>query len=472
MYHDFSCILARMGLWNDTGTVLLAVSGGIDSMCMADLFRRTGLPFAIAHCNFHLRPHECDEDEALVRTWAETNGIRFHRQDFDTESFASTRGISIEMAARELRYRWFAELCIKNGYTALCVAHNANDNAETLFLNIVRGTGIKGLSGMGYESAAPYSSEDSPVRLLRPLLSFTRKQIEGYVRACSIPYSEDSTNAQTDYTRNKIRHLVFPVLEQINPSFIKTVSDEMGYFAQAEAMLDSYYRTAADTVLSSEGGDESVDLKLLLRLEHWEYVLYRLMDGRGFNSASVRAVTSLLKSDRTIPGKKFRSATHVMAAAGGRLIFRPALKEGLRPGDFPGNSAQDVFTVVRGEGSYRCNGTSFSVSVTDRACIASLKQPSGTLLFDASLLKFPFVCRVWRDGDWFVPFGMKGRKKVSDFFTDLKYDFFRKQSAVMVADTSDPESDGHRVAAVLGERIDDRYRITDATAKVLVLRRL
>ena len=151
MYHEFSNTLGRFGLWHDAEPVLLAVSGGIDSMCMADLFRRTGLPFAVAHCNFHLRGAESDADEAMVEGWTADAGATFFKADFDTVSFARENGVSIEMAARELRYRWFVELCRTRGYKALCVAHNANDNAETLFLNLVRGTGLRGLSGMSAE---------------------------------------------------------------------------------------------------------------------------------------------------------------------------------------------------------------------------------------------------------------------------------------------------------------------------------
>lgn len=483
MYHEFSDILARMGLWETSGTVLLAVSGGIDSMCMADLFRRTGLPFAIAHCNFHLRGAESDGDEAMVRDWAARAGIRFHKTDFDTETFAADNGTSIEMAARELRYKWFSRLCVEEGYSALCVAHNANDNAETLFLNLVRGTGLKGLSGMGEESFVPYSEEGVRVRLLRPLLSFARKQIEGYVRRYSIPYREDRTNAETDYRRNRIRHLVFPVLEQMNPSFIRTVSEEMTYFSQAGAIADIYYRSVADAVVKESGPGAEIDLARLKSYGQWEYVLYRFLENHGFNGAAVSSVVSLLKSDRTVSGKMFRSAGFVLVTAGGKLILRPASsfrtenREGARgfrnsglgrPGAlFPSDTGDDSFTVVRGEGSYRCNGSGFRVSVVPRSGIGTLRQPAGTLIFDAASLKFPFVCRIWRDGDWFVPFGMKGRKKVSDFFTDLKYDLFRKKASVMVVDTADTGRDEHRIAAVLGERIDDRYRVSDSTSEVL-----
>ena len=475
MYHDFSNTIGGLGLWNETRPVLLAVSGGIDSMCMADLYRRTGLPFAVAHCNFHLRGEESDADEALVRDWAAGAGVKFHKADFDTEDFARRNGVSIEMAARELRYRRFAELCRDNGYVALCVAHNANDNAETLFLNLVRGTGLKGLAGMPAEGIAPYSDG---TRLVRPLLGFTRKQIEGYVRARGVAYREDRTNAGTDYRRNRIRHLVFPVLEQMNPSFIRTVSEEIRHFAQAEAVADTYYGSASASLVSEDGEDRVMSIVELLKREHWEYLLYRFLEGFGFNSGVTASLSDLLKSGRTVAGKSFDSRDYVLLTASGRLIVRKKTPAGGRGATvLTGNDcgcglrpADDTFTVVRGEGTYSCNGVAFCVSVVPRADIKSLKQPAGTLLFDADRLKFPFVCRVWKEGDRFVPFGMRGRKKVSDFFTDLKYDIFRKAGAVMVVDTSDPERDVNDIAAVLGERIDDRYRVTPGTSSVVVIR--
>ena len=231
--------------WSASSGFLLAVSGGMDSMCMADLFLSEFGPeaFAIAHCNFHLRGEESDGDETLVRNWADSNGVRFHRTDFDTEGHAAGNAVSIEMAARDLRYGWFAKLCGEFGYRAVVVAHNANDNAETLVLNLLRGTGLKGLHSMaevsvlglrtdndlhwppptswapppsrGWQNAnsghlsAPYTTER--IFLLRPLLSFSRKQIEGYVFANKVPYRDDSTNALCEYKRNRIRNEVFPI---------------------------------------------------------------------------------------------------------------------------------------------------------------------------------------------------------------------------------------------------------------------
>ena len=191
---------------------LLAVSGGIDSMCMAEIFvrRYPCESLAVAHCNFNLRGEESDGDESLVRSWAEEHGVRFHVRSFDTKGFAAEHGVSIEMAARELRYRWFAELCSVEGYDEVAVAHNANDNAETLMLNLLRGSGMKGLVGMSDVSAIPYA-EDSAARLVRPLLDMTRKQIEGYALANRVKYRNDSTNFSSDYKRNMLRNEVFPV---------------------------------------------------------------------------------------------------------------------------------------------------------------------------------------------------------------------------------------------------------------------
>lgn len=210
--------------------LLVAVSGGIDSMCLAQKVRQSGEPFAVAHCNFGLRGADSDADEALVRSWAAANGVTCHVKSFDTAAYASANGISIEMAARRLRYHWFGELCREHGYSGVAVAHNANDNAETLILNLLRGTGLRGITGMKAEGFVP-DPDFSDIPLLRPLLGMTREEIEAFAKENGVTWREDATNAQTDYKRNKIRNLVFPVFAQINPSFIQTLNRDMERFA-------------------------------------------------------------------------------------------------------------------------------------------------------------------------------------------------------------------------------------------------
>jgi len=209
--------------------LLVAVSGGIDSMCLAEKVRLEGGPFAIAHCNFGLRGEESDADEAFVRHWADAHGIPCHVRRFETSAYAASQGISIEMAARRLRYHWFGELCREHGYSGVAVAHNANDNAETLLLNLLRGTGLKGILGMKAEGFIP-DPEFADVPLYRPLLSLTREEIEAFAAENGITWREDRTNASNDFKRNKIRNQVFPIFKEINPSFIQTLNNDMDRF--------------------------------------------------------------------------------------------------------------------------------------------------------------------------------------------------------------------------------------------------
>ena len=227
-----------------TAGVLLAVSGGIDSMCLA-----------------------------LVEQWCRKNGARLFLADFDTASYASEKGLSIEMAARELRYRWFGSLCIEHGFSGTVVAHNSNDNVETLILNLLRGTGLKGIAGMGHVSPLPCQDTcpsgdflSGKCLLYRPMLDFTRKQIEGYARSHGILYHEDSTNADSTYRRNRIRNEVFPLFETINPSFIKTVNREMGYFSDAAGLLEDLVRLPVSE--DAARGESRIDVGSLMEKPH------------------------------------------------------------------------------------------------------------------------------------------------------------------------------------------------------------
>ena len=490
---------------------LLAVSGGIDSMCLADLWLRCfgAGSFAIAHCNFHLRGEESDGDEALVTKWAEENGVRMHRVDFDTVSYASENGLSIEMAARKLRYRWFGELCQKHGYEAVVVAHHADDNAETLVLNMVRGAGLKGLTGMKPISPLPYLSrhceehptrhceERSDVAILRPLLTFTRKQIEGHVFAWKVPYREDSTNSSVEYRRNSIRHEVFPLFERMNPSYVRTLNREMTYLSDASSIVDEWCRMQLSAVIdphvgtssllrmtpegphtSLRGFEEAVAISIprLLEIPQWRYLLYYILEPYGFNTSVLASLENLLMSDRTLSGKRFESSGYVLRTERQSLVVVPKMA-GQAGHDVPGHPVHDVdvipdligdpFVPVRGAGAYHCNGRRFVVEVLPWSAEMPLQQPAGTLIFDADKLKFPFVCRGWRNGDWMIPLGMKGKKKLSDMFTDLKYSYQDKENALVLVDCIGDRAEKQHVAALLGVRIDDHYKVSDRTTSII-----
>ena len=302
--------------------VLLAVSGGIDSMYMAnkasDLF--PGASFAIAHCNFALRGEESDGDEAFVRGWCEEHGMALYCTRFDTEAFAAEKHFSIEMAARELRYGWFRQICHAEGFDAVAVAHNANDNAETLLLNMLRGTGTRGMRGMATESRL---FGDESIRLLRPLLHNTREEIRSWMEKGGHEWREDHTNADSEFKRNRIRNQVFPLLSTVNPSFISTLNEDMDRLRQVDDIAEDYLRDVLPSVLLEDG---SISVTRLLKLRHWKYVLWRLIEESGMSQQTFDKLTTLLeryKDSRpgtvTLSGKEFQGHGCVVRASGKRI---------------------------------------------------------------------------------------------------------------------------------------------------------
>ena len=302
--------------------------------------------------------------------------------------------------------------------------------------------------------------------LFRPLLEFTRKQIEGYVFAHKVPYRHDSSNFESDYKRNRIRNEVFPVFEKINPSYVRTLNREIGYFAEAGSIVEDWCRSQLPSVMSSQRSESrhlSINATALLATPHWRYLLYYILEPFGFNSQTLASVEALLTSERTVSGKRFESPTHTLLTAQDSLIVMPSAQE-----DEPGSS--DEVMVVRGAGTYNFNGARFQVELIDWTSDMPLRQPTGTLVLDADALRFPFVCRRWRQGDWLIPLGMRGKKKVSDLFADLKFNSLQKDSAVILVDTfTEGLAEQQHVAALLGHRIDDRYKVTSTTRTVIMI---
>ena len=423
------------------GAVLLAVSGGVDSMVMADLFLKCGdkWSIALAHCNFHLRGEESDGDEAFVREWAVNRGLPFRKVDFDTEEYARSKGLSVEMAARELRYGWFASLCEAEGFRAVAVAHNANDNAETLILNLLRGTGIKGICGMRASSPLPGSES----LLIRPMLGFSREEILGYALSQDLKWREDSTNADSAYKRNLIRNEVFPLFEKVNPSFLETLASDMRHFSQVQAIVDEYVAKCVDAwEFSPSTGSVRIGVRDLLQSPHWDYLLFRIMEPRGFNETVIGDLVELIRSGKTFSGKEFRSSTHIARTSRDTIIISKS--EGESP------LSDDEAIVVTGPGEYEVGGVDLKVEVAE---IEDLKQPEGV---SAVNLSFPFNVRPWHPGDWMRPLGMGGRKKkLSDMFNDLKFSAPQKERALVIS------GEGSHVLALLGYRIDESVALPD-----------
>ena len=327
--------------------------------------------------------------------------------------------------------------------------------------------------GWDFDKTAAVSEKRSAflMRLVRPILEMTRKQIEGYALAHGVRYRTDSTNLSSEYKRNMLRNEVFPVFERINPSVVRTLNREMGYFSEADEIVADYCaREIEGLAVTTPDGGVRIEYAGLLGKKHWRYLLYHILEPYGFNSATLASLEDLLSSDRTISGKRFESKDYVVLTEreGFRVVRRIAGQAGndVRPviPCLTGNP----FMPVRGAGTYHVNDIRIMVEQIPWNADMPVKQPEGVILFDAEKLKFPFVLRPWHSGDWLVPFGMRGKKKVSDMFTDLKYDAFMKASAVMVVDVnSEGMADVRHIAGVAGVRIDDRYKVTPTTSSVI-----
>ncbi len=447
---------------------LVAVSGGVDSMVMLDLFRNSSMnpEFVVAHCNFHLRGEESDGDEALVREWAEEYGVAFLKADFDTSEYAVSHGISIEMAARELRYSWFAQMCREYGLKSVAVAHNANDKAETLILNLLRGTGVKGLTGMKTQSCLQTAPELS---LVRPLLDFSRDEIYEYALSKDLKWREDSSNADSAYKRNLVRNEIFPLFARLNPSFLKTLGEDAEKFSQVQAIADEYVGDSLKDLLRIEDGTQRMDIQKLKSSRHRKYILFRILNPSGFSSSAVSALDDLLERGETISGKTFLSKEYSLVTTSSEIVVS-RLPDGDEASAETGKGASETEVKVNAPGEYSLKGVAFTVSKAEASSFERieakgfrLRVPQGTIVADAGKLSFPFVVRGWKAGDWMRPIGLSGRKKLSDLFVDLKMGLPDKEKALVVS------GEGSRVLALLGSRLDDSVKVTESTGSVLVI---
>jgi len=427
--------------------ILAAVSGGVDSMVMASLLHACyNNDFAIATVNFRLRAQESDADQQLVVDWAKEKRIRIFTTNFNTSEYACEKGISIEMAARELRYTWFYKIMDEEGFDILAIAHNLNDSVETLLLNILRGTGIDGLCGIKQRTG----------RILRPLLNFSRAEIVRYAQRESVPFREDSTNKEDQYSRNRIRNRVFPEFQVINPSFLRTVERDMSYFSEAGEIIRKLYHQVRSDVVDEGGSRTQLRIRIdkLLSQEHSRYWLYMLLNEYGFNSAQSDQVHESLVGQ---PGKEFHSPDYILIKDREYLLIYSREGQGVNQ---PEPNQRVIEKPVGGILCIEVQGVRVSFRLYHREA-DFLPVPSKCKFFmDASKIVFPLLCRVWKEGDRFIPLGMTGFKKLSDLFTDEKIDIKSKEHQLVL-------SAGENIVVVLGHRIDDRFKITPGTTEIL-----
>lgn len=417
---------------------LLTVSGGVDSVVMAHLFKQVGLPFSIAHCNFMLRGTESSEDEVFVRELASMHEVPFYAKRFDTNALAETSKQSIQMVARDIRYQWFNQLVAdrENGLNRIATAHHLSDNTETVILNLVRGTGIKGLRGIPVKNGI----------VIRPLMFATKDEILQYAADHNLNFREDSSNTKDNYARNKLRIHVIPLLKELNPSFEETLASEIEMFKELEDLYDkriSYYKRR---LVQEESNKVFISLAGLKHLSNSESVLYNLISGYGFTSTQV---SNMISSIDAQPGIEFVSDTH-------RIIKDRKHYVMLRLGQYLNDyykADKDTTQLALGNQLFR-----FTKHAIGDVQITKDKY---TAFLDLAKIEFPLLLRKWRAGDYFYPFGMEmKKKKLKKYFTDAKVPVAEKENALVI-------QSGDKIVWACGMRIDERFKVTEKTKEIL-----
>lgn len=412
---------------------IVALSGGADSVALLRVMKKLNVDVEAATCNFHLRGEESDRDENFCISLCDSLGINIHIAHFDTKEYAHLHGVSIEMAARILRYDYFEKLRNDIGAVSVCVAHHRDDSIETTLINLIRGTGLRGLRGI-----APRNGN-----IVRPLLCVSRREIENFLDGIGQNYVIDSTNLIDDVLRNKVRLDLIPLLETINPYVRKSIFETSQHICDALKTLDS----AVESAIAKVKKDDCIDIKALLRQPSPNYLLFCLLYSYDFTPAVIRQIADSLRGES---GRIWQSPTHELLSDRGRLIVRkrmdarPKVMKVDETGTFVFQQGKKfTFSIVPHDDSFRIDKT--------RSCAC----------LDAGKVRFPLIIRPVKAGEKFKPFGMKGHKLVSDYLTDVKRTLFEKRQQLVVADV---EGD---IVWLVNERTDDRFKVTAATKDVL-----
>ena len=434
----FQSYVERHGLFSRDDRILLTVSGGVDSMVLLSLMASLGYRFGVAHCNFQLRGAESDEDEVIVAREAARYGVPCYNRRFDTAAEMERTGESMEMAARRLRYAWFDALSREHGYTAIAIAHHADDSIETFFINLLRGTGLRGLTGISTQVG----------KVIRPLLFASRKEILEYAVQNRIPFREDSSNRSTKYLRNKIRLGLIPRIREINPKFTSLMSRNLARLTDAQLFINHGIERIRSEAVTSDTGIDTIHLDRLDPAFPQGFVIYELLSsGYGFKGDVIDALCHSLEQDAT--GRRFYARERVASIDRGKIVIAP-----IAPDD------ACLTTVRKGAPRSYCGNSALYYEYLSVDEVRTFDTPPNVALLDADRLRYPLTLRRWREGDRFIPFGMTGSKKVSDFLVDAKVSMPEKQRQFVLLS-------GDEIAWLVGRRIDDRYRLTRGTENVL-----
>ena len=430
MKDSFLKNIKDLDLFSKGDKLILAISGGADSVALACLLKDTGYNFVLAHCNFKLRGIESDNDEVFVKNLAEKMELECYVKSFNTESYSKKNKISLQMAARELRYCWFEELRREIDAKYVLVAQHKDDDLETFFINLIRGSGIKGLLGIK-------SKRD---KIVRPLLIFSRKQIENYLSIKKQKFRNDSSNSDVKYLRNNIRHHLIPLIKDMNPSFENTLSKEVDFLNEIyKVFLTNFENIKEELVEMTEKGCE-IDKSKLLSIQNNKIFLREIITPFGFSQCD-----KIIEGCRSISGKLFYSSTHKLLIDRKKIIITEIKKE------------KNLFIELE-----EFANLTYPISLRFRNSNQNqFNTNKNTVFLDKKKLIFPLTLRKWKQGDFFYPLGMNGKKRLSDYFIDNKFTQFDKEECYLLCSGDD-------IVWIIGHRMDDRFKITDDTKKVYI----
>jgi len=418
--------------------IIAGLSGGADSVALLYILHKLGYNCFVAHCNFHLRGEESDRDEQFAAGFAASLSLPFFKRDFNTRNIAKEQGVSIEMAARDLRYQWFSELKENQQADAIAVAHHRDDSIETLLLNLIRGTGIKGLSGIKPQSGC----------IIRPLLCVSKKEILHYVETEKLPFITDSSNEQTEWIRNKIRLQVIPLLETINPAVREAIIQTMDNLKEAEKIYQTEIDKAVQVVFNQDKG--RISIPLLKTFPSPESILFELLKTYGFGKEVVRDILFAMNSQS---GKIFYAPDYYVVKDRDEFLLSPRVREENKEYYIQADETCIEFPI-RLKITLRMNNTT-----------GEIDKNANTACLDLDKLQFPLTIRRWKTGDKFIPVGMKNFKKLSDFFTNQKFSKIQKEKTWILIS-------GNEIVWVVNYRIDERFKAKNDTKNRYILKLL